>query len=625
MRDNISHDFLTTLLTNANMGWWEADLSLERYICSPYISKLLGLADDGIISFADFNARILKEEQRHVNIHTFDEIKRMPEAVYLLRTEQGPIWMRSKICQQQTDADGHVCVYGLAEAQDAPNMASAFQALQNSERILHNIYKNLPVGIELYNNEGVLIDVNDKEMEIFHVERKEDLLGFNIFDIPMLSEDTKQKLRRHEDINMAYRYDFAKLSTYLPIQQSEGYIDVLTRVTTLYDDQGNPTNYLLINADQTETQAALHRIKEFENLFEMAGDYAKVGYAYYNLCNRSGYASRSWYRNVGEPEDTPINNIIHAYEHIHPDDCPIIMDFFEKARHNAIDKLNCEIRALHDDGTVRWLQVNIILRNYAPEDGMIEVISINYDITALKEAEQELIRAKEIAEESDRMKSAFLASMSHEIRTPLNAIVGFSGLLPLIDSPEEKEEYIRLINHNNELLLKLINDMLDLSRIEAGHMELQPSWFDLTELIDESVVEARSNVPPQVELLTQCPARCTLIELDRYRIKQVLNNLLSNALKNTTRGRVLIAYETTNNSVRFSVADTGQGIPADKLDLIFKQFEKVDSFKQGAGLGLTISKTVVEKMNGKIEVSSTVGKGSTFTVSLPCSVMAVEA
>ena len=222
------------------------------------------------------------------------------------------------------------------------------------------------------------------------------------------------------------------------------------------------------------------------------------------------------------------------------------------------------------------------------------------------------------AERSNQLKSAFLANMSHEIRTPLNAIIGFSSLLHYVENEQEREQYISLINHNNQLLLKLINDVLDLSKIEAGHIELHSEWFNPAELIKESITEYERNVPAGVKLFARYPVTPSQIEHDPMRIKQILNNFISNALKNTVQGHIEVYYETDTDGIRISVSDTGCGIPPDKLGMIFERFEKVDSFAQGAGLGLSICKSIVEKMNGVITVDSTMGVGSTFTVELPC-------
>ena len=615
--------FFSQLMANANMGWWKANLSTANYECSDFIVELLGLDQTGVISFEDFNKRIQKEEQLSTTVHSYGVYQR-PEVVYLLDTVKGSVWVRSKVCFQETDEDGNEIVYGISEVQDGPDMASAYQALQYSERLLSNIFKYLPIGIELYDMDGVLVDLNDKELEMFHIEKKEDVLGINIFDNPIFPKEMKERLKKNEDADFTFRYDFSKVGSYYQNTQKQGTIDLMTKVTTLYNSEHQPINYLLINADKTETTVAYNKIQEFEEFFELVGDYAKVGYAHFNILSGHGYAQKSWYRNVGEADETPLSDIFGTYRHFHPDDRALLIRFLDDARKGLTTKLSKEMRVLREDGTYTWTHVNLLVKKYAPQDRIIEIISINYDITELKRTEEMLVKARDKAEASDRLKSAFLANMSHEIRTPLNAIVGFSSLLTSTESAAEKELYNSLIGHNNKLLLNLINDVIDLSKIESGYLELRPDWVNLTELLDESVAEYAHQVPSGVELLTNYPAHDSLVELDRLRIKQILSNFLSNALKNTTTGHVEVFYEVDHQSVRIGVKDTGRGIPQNMLEKIFERFEKLDSFAQGAGLGLSICKLIVEKMNGRVLVDSQLGIGTTFVIELPCRSMLVE-
>ena len=615
--------FFSQLMANANMGWWKANLSTANYECSDFIVELLGLDQTGVISFEDFNKRIQKEEQLSTTVHSYGVYQR-PEMVYLLDTVKGSVWVRSKVCFQETDEDGNEIIYGISEVQDGPDMASAYQALQYSERLLSNIFKYLPIGIELYDMDGVLVDLNDKELEMFHIEKKEDVLGINLFENPIFPKEMKERLKKNEDADFTFRYDFSKVGSYYQNTQKQGTIDLMTKVTTLYNSEHQPINYLLINADKTETTVAYNKIQEFEEFFELVGDYAKVGYAHFNILSGHGYAQKSWYRNVGEADEAPLSDIFGTYRHFHPDDRTLLIRFLDDARKGLTTKLSKEMRVLREDGTYTWTHVNLLVKKYAPQDRIIEIISINYDITELKRTEEMLVKARDKAEASDRLKSAFLANMSHEIRTPLNAIVGFSSLLTSTENAAEKELYNSLIGHNNKLLLNLINDVIDLSKIESGYLELRPDWVNLTELLDESVAEYVHQVPSGVELLTNYPAHDSLVELDRLRIKQILSNFLSNALKNTTTGHVEVFYEVDHQSVRIGVKDTGRGIPQNMLEKIFERFEKLDSFAQGAGLGLPICKLIVEKMNGRILVDSQLGIGTTFIIELPCRSMLVE-
>lgn len=609
--------FFSQLMANANMGWWKANLSTANYECSDFIVELLGLDQTGVISFEDFNKRIQKEEQLSTTVHSYGVYQR-PEVVYLLDTVKGAVWVRSKVCFQETDEDGNEIVYGISEVQDGPDMASAYQALQYSERLLSNIFKYLPIGIELYDMDGVLVDLNDKELEMFHIEKKEDVLGINIFDNPIFPKEMKERLKKNEDADFTFRYDFSKVGSYYQNTQKQGTIDLMTKVTTLYNSEHQPINYLLINADKTETTVAYNKIQEFEEFFELVGDYAKVGYAHFNILSGHGYAQKSWYRNVGEAYETPLSDIFGTYRHFHPDDRALLIRFLDDARNGLTTQLSKEMRVLREDGTYTWTHVNLLVKKYAPQDRIIEIISINYDITELKRTEEMLVKARDKAEASDRLKSAFLANMSHEIRTPLNAIVGFSSLLAETESKEECQDYIKIVQDNNDLLLRLISDILDLAKIEAGTFNFVYADLDVNEVCSEIIKSTGMKVKGNIKLLFEKQIPECHIYTDKNRFMQVITNFINNALKFTHEGTIALGYEQiSSQKIRFYVRDTGVGIPASKINSVFERFVKLNNFVQGTGLGLSICKSIITQMEGEIGVDSTEGAGSCFWFTLP--------
>ena len=611
------YTFLQKLLNKANMGWWEADLKTESYVCSEFISRLLGIDEDGVISFEDFNKRILREDQHHTTSYSFDKLQQSIEEVYLLDTPHGEVWIRSKICFQETDEEGNTKIYGIAETQDGPRMASAYQALQNSERILHNIYKNLPVGIELYNKDGYLLDLNKKELEMFHITHKEKVIGINIFENPALPEEIKLKIRDNEEVEFTFQYDFSKIKGYYESEKTSGFINLTTRITTLYDHDRQPINYLLINVDKTENTIAYNKIQEFKNFFELVGDYAKVGYAHFDALSRNGYALSSWYKNVGEEEGTPLPEIIGIHSHFHPEDRAVMLDFLAKVVKGESTKLCRDVRIRRADGSYTWTRVNVLVRNYRPQDNVIEMLCINFDITQLKETEQMLIKAKEKAEEADRLKSAFLANMSHEIRTPLNAIVGFSSMLEEAEDQEEKHQYITIIEDNNKLLLQLISDILDLSKIEAETFDIIPERVNAKQLCNDLFQAMQMKTSPQVELRLKDNLPELTFTCDKNRLYQVLLNFVTNALKFTSEGNITIDYQIDGNEVKFSVQDTGMGIEPEKQEAIFTRFVKLNSFIPGTGLGLPICQSIVTQLGGKIGVESEPGRGACFWFTHP--------
>ena len=266
------------------------------------------------------------------------------------------------------------------------------------------------------------------------------------------------------------------------------------------------------------------------------------------------------------------------------------------------------------NGEVRIVNiVRLLITNPDPGASPLLLVMLN-DITEQRQDQLALMKVQE----ADKMKNAFIANMSHEIRTPLNAIVGFAHLVTETTNASEQREYFSIINKNCDLLLKLINDILDLSKIESGRLNYNVSEVELRDICQEAYVVQSLKMTSDVALLYNSVAMPSVrLWIDPHRVEQVLLNLLSNAIKFTSKGFISLFYEVEDMFVRVSVMDTGIGISEEKLESVFERFVKLDDFYQGAGLGLPICKMIVEQLGGEIGVRSELGKGSTFWFTLP--------
>lgn len=306
--------------------------------------------------------------------------------------------------------------------------------------------------------------------------------------------------------------------------------------------------------------------------------------------------------------------------HAYCGSCPIrcaIRQAFEQRRgftdlNATLNVLTSEKKSVECDAVISG---SYFLLN--EEENMVLTV---HDITQLKQAEKQLALAKEKAENADLSKSTFLANMSHEIRTPLNAITGFAEILASANTEEEKAQYQEIIKMNADLLLQLVNDILDMSKIEAGTLEFVYTKVDINLLLSDlrqffqmKVNDAGGNI----QIIAEPSLPSCSIETDRNRVEQVLSNFTTNAIKFTQEGTISIGYEARDTELYFYVTDTGAGIPADKLPEVFGRFVKLNKDKKGTGLGLSISKTIVNKLEGQIGADSVEGKGSTFWFTIP--------
>ena len=306
---------------------------------------------------------------------------------------------------------------------------------------------------------------------------------------------------------------------------------------------------------------------------------------------------------------------------VHQDDRVRMHNAYLDLYYDRVNIIREEHRSLFWDGTDEyvWFESFVTVGDRDGEGHPTLLVGGSLLIDERKKMEEELLKAKEAAEISNHLKSAFLANMSHEIRPPLNAIVGFSNVLAYTEDENERQEYIKIIENNNTLLLQLIGDILDLSKIEAGVFEFVYSKVNLNVLLMEVIRAARLRLKDDsvVVEFVECLPECVICS-DVNRLMQVMNNLITNAIKFTAKGSIRVGYRLREDeSLYFYVSDTGCGIPADKLKEVFGRFVKLNSFQQGTGLGLSICESIVTRLGGQIGVMSEVGQGSTFWFTLP--------
>ncbi|MEQ2976778.1 ATP-binding protein [Butyricimonas faecihominis] len=303
---------------------------------------------------------------------------------------------------------------------------------------------------------------------------------------------------------------------------------------------------------------------------------------------------------------------------IYPDDRGIFEAIYNNLLAGESCKIGLELRLdLLNTGEYKWVDLKGVAQEFDERGKVTKVLGFIADIQKRRDDEQALIEAKQRAEESDRLKSAFLANVSHEIRTPLNAIVGFSEVIAHTEGECEREEYLDIVKANSNLLLHLINDILDLSRIESGRMEFIDENIQMDELCEELRQMHQMRIKNDVKVIFERPAVSLTIVSDSHRLRQLYSNLISNAIKYTEKGSITLGYKLKGNMMEGYVRDTGSGIPVEKLNNVFGRFEKLDLLKQGFGLGLSICKSILDKMGGKIWVESELGVGSCFYFSIP--------
>ena len=506
-----------------------------------------------------------------------------------------------------------------------------------ADNFLHNIFNDLSVGLELYDKDGLMIDVNYSRLRSMGIKDKKDILGYNLFNYTSFSDEIKEQIRKGETVRFVAKYDFDTLRRLFPTHLSGIKFFEIT-VSFVHNDKSEITNYMVITQDVTERVLWQNK---YDNLYEEAVRSKKELLESEQRMIHLIRQNELVLNNINSGLAYIANDYIVQWENISLCSKSLSYEAYKKGEpcyltaHNRTTPCeNCVMQRARKSGQVESILFNLdnkhVIEVFATpifnEQGDVDGVVIRVDdVTERQHMIGELEKERNRAEQSDKLKSAFLANMSHEIRTPLNAIVGFSDLLMVTEDKEEKEEFIQIINANNELLLKLINDILDLSKIEAGSVELKYEDFDLAVYFNELAASMhRRIVNPQVRLVAKNPYETCIVRLDKNRLAQILTNFVTNAIKYTSEGTIEMGYEKINESIHLYVRDTGIGIPEDKKDKVFHRFEKLDEFAQGTGLGLSICKAIVEACRGEIGFESEFNKGSLFWAVLPCQFESVD-
>ena len=484
------------------------------------------------------------------------------------------------------------------------------------------LVNNMPI---LYMQEELVTDKNGNPIELIyrnvnsefekHFYRKEEVIGrkgSEIFpeSMPEFLHFTKMALTEKRAIT--FPYYFKAIDTFY---------DVVLKGT----HQGNMIDIFCLNS--TELHKAQQKLSATNSKLAMALDVANIVPWKWDLKSKTILCDINRPIELStdeqEVEDSQLSVPDSQYfSKIFKEDRERVKQAYRDLIEGRAEKVKEEYRIVNVQKNnlhkVEWVEAQAAVEARDEDGKPLTLVGSSLVITNRKKMEQELTTAKELAEESNRLKSAFLANMSHEIRTPLNAIVGFSGILASTEREEEKQEYVSIIENNNTLLLQLISDILDLSKIEAGTLELNYSNIELNELMRELergfLLRVKTDA---VKLEFVEPAGPCMAYTEKNRLSQLMINLVTNAIKFTEKGSIRFGYEMRENELYFYVADTGCGIPKDKQQNIFRRFVKLNSFAQGTGLGLSICKTLMDHMGGRIGVESEEGKGSTFWFTLP--------
>ena len=588
----------------AQIGQWKYS-SRERTFYYRGYNGIVCTEEERSINFQDYYETILSEDLPAVN--TWMEANRrelLKEYIeYRILLEGQVYYMRQQCYLRNEEEDGNIVLEGYIQ-----NITD-IQRKRNDINTLTHAINNAKESVYAARRDGTLIFANRQFRLNHRIAEQADLALIRVFDVVGDMTCIEDWEERYRSIREGQTLNFL---AYQPLKHDKNTLAFEGTMYSVTTDDGEETFWSFTH-DISERIRYESQIKRFNRIMDTTMENIPAGIVVKDIENDFRYIYRnreSYNRDISSENAIGMNDF----------------DYYPPEMAQQKRKEDMEIAATGKG--MHWIMEgkdkngNLLILDkqkimVESEDFSPIIVSIEWDITQLELMRRELIESKEKAETSDKLKSAFLANMSHEIRTPLNAIVGFSRIISESDNAEERREYYEIVDANNERLLQLINEILDLSKIESGIVEFTYGPVRLHTLCKEIHDAHVFRCPQGVELRFDSPDEALSIHSDKNRIFQVFSNLIGNAFKFTTEGSVSYGYKQEGERVVFYVKDTGLGIEPEKLGRVFQRFAKLNNFAQGTGLGLSICKTIIERLGGEIAVSSEVGTGTTFTFWLP--------
>lgn len=588
----------------AQIGQWKYSSREKTFYYRGY-NGIVCTEEERSINFQDYYETILSEDLPAVN--TWMEANRrelLKEYIeYRILLEGQVYYMRQQCYLRNEEEDGNIVLEGYIQ-----NITD-IQRKRNDINTLTHAINNAKESVYAARRDGTLIFANRQFRLNHRIAEQADLSLIRVFDVVGDMTCIEDWEERYRSIREGQTLNFL---AYQPLKHDKNTLAFEGTMYSVTTDDGEETFWSFTH-DISERIRYESQIKRFNRIMDTTMENIPAGIVVKDIENDFRYIYRnreSYNRDISSENAIGMNDF----------------DYYPPEMAQQKRKEDMEIAATGKG--MHWIMEgkdkngNLLILDkqkimVESEDFSPIIVSIEWDITQLELMRRELIESKEKAETSDKLRSAFLANMSHEIRTPLNAIVGFSRIISESDNAEERREYYEIVDANNERLLQLINEILDLSKIESGIVEFTYGPVRLHTLCKEIHDAHVFRCPQGVELRFDSPDEALSIHSDKNRIFQVFSNLIGNAFKFTTEGSVSYGYKQEGERVVFYVKDTGLGIEPEKLGRVFQRFAKLNNFAQGTGLGLSICKTIIERLGGEIAVSSEVGTGTTFTFWLP--------